>query len=285
MRQSGKAAGAGVGLKARHYQDILAGEPAVGWFEIHAENFMGAGGAPHAFLERIRALRPLSVHGVGLSIGGAGGLDRDHLRRLKQVVDRYQPDLVSEHLAWSTHRGRYFNDLLALPYTTETLDLVCNHLDEAQETLGRSILLENPSTYVTFTESTVAETDFITEVARRTGCGLLLDVNNVHVSCVNQDTDPAAYLDAFPLDRVREIHLAGHALDTDGAGADLLIDTHDCPVAPPVWNLFARVLDRTGPLPTLIEWDNDVPEWAVLAAEAARADRLLSDHAEARHVA
>lgn len=287
-RPSGKAAGAGVGLKARHVPEILAGEPAVGWFEVHAENFMGAGGAPHAFLERIRGRFPLSVHGVGLSIGAAGGLDRGHLARLKQVVDRYQPALVSEHLAWSTHQGRCFNDLLALPYTSATLRLVCDHVDQVQQALGRPILLENPATYVTFAESTIDEPDFITRIADRTGCGLLLDVNNVYVSCVNQGRDTRGYLKRFPLGRVREIHLAGHFADLDEAGRPLLIDAHDRPVAAPVWHLYARVLEKTGPLPTLIEWDNDVPDWPVLAAEAARAQAVMDLHrgtGEVRHVA
>lgn len=249
---------------------------------------MGAGGAPHAFLERIRARFPLSVHGVGLSIGAAGGIDRVHLARLNQVVDRYQPDLVSEHLAWSTHLGRYYNDLLALPYTSATLRLVCDHVDQVQQTLGRPILLENPATYVTFAESTIDEPDFISHVTDRTGCGLLLDVNNIYVSCINQGRDTRIYLRRFPLDRVREIHLAGHAADRDEAGRPLLIDAHDRPVAAPVWHLYACVLEKTGPLPTLIEWDNDVPDWPVLAAEAARAQAVMDLHrgtGEVRHVA
>ena len=288
MPASGKAAGAGVGLKPEHGRDILSAAPAVAWFEVHAENYMGAGGAPHAFLTRIRADYPLSVHGVGLSIGGGDGLDPAHLTRLKAVVERYEPDLVSEHLAWSTHQGRYFNDLLALPYTPETLDRVCDHVDQVQTALGREILLENPATYVTFGESSMEETDFIAAIARRSGCGLLLDVNNVHVSCTNHGRDAQAYLDAFPLDRVREIHLAGHATDADDHGTPLLIDTHDRPVAPPVWDLFTGVVARAGQVPTLIEWDADLPAWAVLTAEAAQAQAVLDAaprHAGARHVA
>jgi uncharacterized protein len=271
---------AGAGLKPEHIGDILAGKNSVGFFEIHAENYMGKGGAPHAALALIRQEYPLSVHGVGLSIGGAGPLDAEHLRRLASVVARYEPALVSEHLAWSTHEETYFNDLLPVPYTEEVLDRVVEHVDQVQETIGRQMLLENPSTYVAFEQSTMSELEFIKAVAQRTGCGLLLDINNVFVSATNHDFSPETYLDRFPLALVREIHLAGHASEEDDFGAPLLIDAHDRPVADEVWALYDRVIESTGPIPTLIEWDNDVPAWHVLKSEAAAADRILARHAD-----
>jgi uncharacterized protein (UPF0276 family) len=211
----------------------------VAWFEVHAENYMGAGGPPHALLTRLRERFPLSLHGVGLSIGGEGRLDADHLARLRALVERYQPESFSEHLAWSSHDEVYFNDLLPLPYTPETARRVADHVGEAQDAVGMRLLLENPSTYAPFETSTMAETDFLQEVAARSGCGLLLDVNNVHVSATNQRMSAAAYLDAFPLPLVGEIHLGGHAPDADESGAPLLIDAHDREVAPDVWALYA----------------------------------------------
>lgn len=273
---------AGVGLKAEHYEQILAEQPAIGWFEVHAENYMGAGGPAHHYLERIRSEHPLSVHGVGLSIGTDGPLDRAHLERLKRVVDRYQPAAFSEHLAWSTHGGTYFNDLLPLPYTDETVARVSEHVDQVQSTLGRQMLLENPSTYVAFADSTMSEIEFLTQVVERSGCGLLLDVNNVYVSAVNHDYRPQDYIDAFPLACVGEIHLGGHARDQDDTGRPLLIDAHDRSVAKEVWALYRRVVARAGPLPTLIEWDNDVPAWPVLRAEARTADGVLHSLGEGK---
>ena len=264
---------AGVGLKPEHYAAILADEPDIGWFEIHAENYMGAGGPPHRYLS---AIRPLSLHGVGLSIGAERPLDREHLKRLKALNQRYQPGMFSEHLAWSTHETVFFNDLLPLPCNPASVRRVADHIDEVQETVGRRMLLENPSSYLLFVESTMSEVDFLAEVARRTGCGLLLDVNNVQVSAVNQQTDAIAYLDAFPVAHVGEIHLAGYAPEDDGKGSPLLIDAHDRPIDPYVWQLYEHTIARTGPVPTLIEWDNDVPEWPVLFAEAARADAVLT---------
>ena len=268
---------AGVGLKPQHYRDILEGMPDLGFFEVHAENYMGAGGPPHRYLTAIRERYPLSLHGVGLSIGADRPLDRDHLLRLKQLNERYEPGLFSEHLAWSTHDATYLNDLLPLPYTEETLARVAEHIDEVQETVGRQMLLENPSTYLAFAESTYSEIEFITEVARRTGCGLLFDVNNVHVASTNQEWDPVAYIDAYPLKHVQEIHLGGHAPEEDEAGRPLLIDTHDREVADIVWGLFEHTIALTGALPTLIEWDADVPTWPVLKAEAERAEAVLAD--------
>lgn len=265
---------AGVGFKPEHFAAIRATRPAIGFFEVHAENYLGAGGLPHAQLAALRADFALSVHGVGLSIGGARGLDRDHLLRVKALCDRYQPESFSEHLAWSSHGAEYLNDLLPLPYTEETLATVAAHVDQVQTVLGRRMLLENPATYVLFEHSDIPETAFLAEVARRTGCGLLLDVNNVFVSATNHRTDPRDYLEAFALDLVGEVHLGGHA-EEDLPSGPLLIDAHGTPVADPVWALFAEVIARTGALPTLVEWDNDLPDWPVLAAEAALADSIL----------
>ena len=266
---------AGVGLKARHCGTIVEQRPDVGWFEVHAENYMGAGGPPLHALETIRRDYPLSIHGVGLSIGGADPLDEGHLARLKALVERFEPGLVSEHLAWSSHGGIWFNDLLPLPYTPQTLARVCDNIDRLQEVLGRAVLLENPSTYVTFETSTLSETDFIAAALRRTGCGLLLDVNNVYVSAVNHGFSPEDYIAVLPAAAIGEIHLAGHAGDRDEAGRRLLLDAHDRPVAGPVWTLYADTVARTGRHPTLIEWDNDVPEWPALMAEAAAAEAIL----------
>ena len=265
----------GVGYKPQHYSAILDDPAPVGWFEVHAENYMGNGGRPLAQLRALSERFPISVHGVGLSIGSPDRLDSDHLARLKHLVGWLTPASFSEHLAWSTHDSAFLNDLLPLPYTPATLTRVCDHVDEVQEALGRQMLLENPSSYLAFAESTLEETDFLHEVVRRTGCGLLLDVNNVFVSATNLGYSPQEYIARFPMAAVGEIHLAGHDEDHDDHGAPLLIDSHGREVAEPVWALLELVLDRAGPLPLLIEWDNDVPNWPVLAAEAARAARAL----------
>lgn len=274
-------AAAGLGFKPEHFPAIRDTRPALGFFEVHAENYMGAGGPPHRMLTALRQDYALSLHGVGLSIGGAGRLNAGHLARLRALVDRYQPESFSEHLAWSSHGTDYLNDLLPLPYTPETLNVVCDHIDEVQTVLGRRMLLENPSTYVIFEQSEIPETEFLAEVARRTGCGLLLDVNNVFVSCTNHRMDPRAWLADFPLHLVGEIHLGGHAEEELPSGP-LLIDAHGSPVADPVWALFAETVMRSGPLPTLIEWDNDVPIFAELMAEADRASVILTLAQEAR---
>lgn len=269
----------GLGLKPEHYHAVLDGEPDVGFFEVHAENYMGEGGPPHRYLEAIAQRYPLSLHGVGLSIGGAGALDPAHLARLRVLVDRYRPQSFSEHLAWSTHDTQFLNDLLPLPYTAETLERVAAHVDQTQAALGRRMLLENPSTYLLFEESTISEIDFLDAVARRTGCGLLLDVNNVMVSAVNHRLDPFAYIDRFPLERVGEIHLAGYDETVDSAGDRLLIDAHGSQVKTDVFGLYEYTLSKTGPLPTLVEWDNDVPKFPVLLEEALRVDRSLENSA------
>jgi hypothetical protein len=271
---------AGVGLKPEHIDQIFAERPDLGFFEIHAENYMGEGGPPHRRLEAIRAAYPISLHGVGLSIGSPKPLDREHLARLATLAKRYQPGMFSEHLAWSTHDTGFLNDLLPLPYTAETLATVVEHIDQVQETMGRQMLLENPSTYVVFAESTMEEVDFIRSVVERCGCGLLLDVSNVLVSATNHGFDPLAYLDSFPLHHVREIHLAGAAEAVDDCGRMLLIDAHDSPVRDQAWDLYRRVIARRGPTPTLIEWDNDLPEWSVLFAEARRAEAAMNAASE-----
>lgn len=273
---SGLPPNAGVGYKPRHLEDILASPGPVSWIEVHAENYMADGGPSIAGLKRLAARFPVSCHGVGLSIGSEGPLDADYLDRLAALVRWLQPASISEHLAWSGHGGGYLNDLLPVPYDETTLARVSDHIDEVQERLGRRILLENPSSYLRFSRSTMPEVEFLGAVAARTGCGLLLDVNNVHVSAVNGVYGAEAYIEAFPMDLVGEIHLAGHEVEADEDGGVLLIDAHNNPVADPVWALFGRVLARSGPLPTLIEWDNDIPEWPVLAAEAARADAVLA---------
>jgi uncharacterized protein (UPF0276 family) len=272
----------GVGFKPEHFEAIVDTRPQLGFFEVHAENYMGAGGAPHRRLDAIRERYPLSLHGVGLSIGSPGPLDQAHLQRLAAVAKRFEPALVSEHLAWSTHEGAFFNDLLPLPYTAETLGRVAEHIDEVQNALGRRMLLENPSTYVVFAESTWAETDFLREIARRTGCGLLLDVNNVFVSAINHGHDPDRYLADFPLSAVWEIHLAGYAEDTDEAGLPLLIDAHNSPIREAVWALYTATIRRLGATPTLIEWDNDVPVWPTLLNETRRAERAIIETAKSR---
>lgn len=268
-------AAAGVGYKPQHFQDLLESPGAVRWLEIHAENYMGDGGRPLAQLRHLTERFALSVHGVGLSIGGEAPLDPDHLARLRHLLDWSQPASFSEHLAWSTHDSQFLNDLLPLPYTHATLDRICAHVDQVQSTLGRRMLLENPSSYLAFAESTWSEPDFLREIARRTGCGLLLDVNNVFVSATNLGFSPQSYIDAFPLDLVGEFHLGGHDEDIDDHGAPLLIDSHGAAVVDPVWALLDHTLDRSGPRPVLIERDNDIPPWADLAAEAARAQRAL----------
>ena len=266
---------AGTSFKHEHLAAIRNEGTGRGFFEVHAENYMGAGGPPHRALEAVRRDFPISLHGVCLSIGGERSLDKAHLARFQNLVERYEPALVSEHLAWSTHETTYFNDLLPLPYTQATLSRVCDHIDQVQEAIRRPMLLENPSTYVVFRESTMSETDFIRSVARRTGCGLLLDVNNVFVSATNHRFSALDYLADFPLACVGEIHLAGHAEQSDDEGDLLLIDSHDGPVADAVWKLFEIVISRCGPVPTLVEWDSNIPEWPILKAEAAAAQAIL----------
>lgn len=275
LRVGDLPARSGLGLKPEHFRTILETLPDLGFFEIHAENYMVDGGPFHYCLTQIRRDYPLSIHGVGLSIGGEGPLDEEHLDRLAVLIDRYEPQSFSEHLAWSSHGDIFLNDLLPAPYHAVTLQRVCDHVDRVQERLGRRMLLENPATYVEFAASTLAEAEFISEVVKRTGCGLLLDVNNVYVSCANHGRDPRAFIEALPLVATAHIHLAGFAQDFDAAGDPLLIDSHGSPIAQAVWDLYRFTLERVGPLPTLIERDNDIPAFPMLLAEAQQAEELL----------
>lgn len=272
---SGLPPRSGLGLKTEHFREVLGAQPDIGFFEVHAENYMVAGGPFHHFLGLIREQYSLSLHGVGLSIGAEGPLDLQHLQRLAALIERYQPQSFSEHLAWSSHGPVFLNDLLPLAYDAPTLNRVCEHIDQVQSSLKRPMLLENPATYLAFQRSTIDEADFISEVIRRTGCGLLLDINNVYVSCINHQRDPLAYIDALPLHAVGEIHLAGFAEDTDSLGDRLLIDDHGAPIDNAVWALYRQVLERVGPIATLIERDNQLPAFSMLHAEARQADELL----------
>jgi uncharacterized protein (UPF0276 family) len=267
---------AGTSFKHQHLAAILADSVKNDFFEVHAENYMGAGGPAHRALETIRSLYPLSIHGVCMSIGGSEPLNAAHLQRFRDVVARYEPMLVSEHLAWCTHAGTFFNDLLPLPYTPATLARVCEHIDQVQEAIRRPILLENPSTYVAFDSSTMSETEFIEAIARRTGCRLLLDLNNVFVSATNQGYAVDAYLAGFPLECVDEIHLAGHAEQRDDEDALLLIDSHDRAVGDVVWALYEQIVVRTGPVATVVEWDSSLPAWDVLRDQAQAAKQRMA---------
>lgn len=272
---------AGIGLRAEHYDAVLEDRPPVGWLEVHSENYFGAGGKPLDYLECIRARYPLSLHGVGLSIGSTDPLNRQHLAKLKELIRRFEPALVSEHLSWSSVGGRYFNDLLPLPYTEEALDHMVARVAQVQDALGRQILIENPSSYLQYVESAIPEWEFLVELAERTGCGVLLDVNNIYVSACNHGFDATAYLQAVPRHIVREIHLAGFTVNRVDGG-EILIDTHNQPVWPPVWALYRQAVQRFGRIPTLIEWDTDLPELTVLVDEAYRADAILEEtHAQA----
>jgi len=265
--------GVGIGLRTPHIAEILATRPAVAFLEVHPENYFG-GGPAIAALERLRCDYPLSLHGVGLSLAGSDPLDTRHLARLAKLIERLDPAFVSEHLAWSVVDGAYLNHLLPLPYDQESLDTLCSRVTQTQEALGRRILIENPSLYLRFKHSPVSEPEFLSELARRTGCGILLDVNNIHVSCSNFDQDPYAYLDAMSMDSVGEVHLAGHSMN-DVDGRTILIDDHGSHVPEPVWQLYARTLERGGPRPTLVEWDTNLPDLTVLLEEASTAQRCL----------
>ena len=265
---------AGVGLRFRHHRAVLDERPDVAWFEVHTENYM-SGGPATRYLDAIRRDYPVSLHGVGLSLGSADGLDAAHLARVRAVVARVQPGLVSEHLAWSVAGGTYLADLLPLPMTEEALDVVCQNVDRMQTALGRRILVENPSTYLRFTHSTIPEWEFLAHLAQRTGCGLLCDVNNIYVSACNHGWNPHTYFDALPLAAIGEIHLAGHSVRQLEGGRVLRIDDHGSRVAAPVWALYTAALQRFGTVPTLIEWDTDVPPLAVLLNEARNAQDIL----------
>ena len=273
---------AGIGLRAPHVADVLTDRPPVAWLEVHAENYMGGGPALQT-LERVHEHYPLSLHGVGLSLGSADGLDARHLARLRHLIDRIEPAAVSEHLSWSISGGAYLNHLLPLPLTEESLALMIRHIDEAQERLGRRLLIENPSSYLRFAHSTIAEPVFLAELARRTGCGVLCDINNLYVSQRNVGLDPLQYLATLSPASVGEIHLAGHTVN-EVDGRAVLIDDHGSPVANAVWRLYVQALQRFGPIPTLIEWDTNLPALDVLLREAAEAERLLERVARGANV-
>ena len=269
---------AGVGLKPEHYQNILTSNPDIGWFEVHPENYMGAGGAGHHYLQQIRDKYPLSMHGVGLSLGSEEGLSTEQLAALKSLVDRYQPALVSEHLAWCRYRNFVFNDLLPVPYTKESLDIMVNNIDQTQNHLKRQILIENPSSYFQLDYTTYSEWEFLVILARQSGAGILLDVNNIYVSACNHGFDAREYIKSIPAELVGEMHLAGHSVQKLGSGK-ILIDDHGSEVIPEVWELYELTLDHIGNRPTLIEWDANIPEWQILLREAKRADRRLLEKA------
>lgn len=279
-RRSPIPARAGIGLRAPHVRQVLDTRPDVAWFEVHSENYFAPGGRAVAELDAVRRDYALSLHGVGLSLGGSDPLDADHIAHLRSAIARFAPALVSEHLCWTAAGLQHFHDLLPLPYTEEALRHVSGRIGEAQERLSACLLIENVSSYLEFEYSTIPEWEFLREVAARSGCGILLDVNNIHVSAINHGFDARKYIDAIPAETVGEIHLAGHVAK-DIAGTPLLIDSHSRPVAEAVWDLYAYALERLGPRPTLIEWDSELPEFGVLQAEAAKADSYL----EARHVA
>ena len=268
---------AGIGLRAEHYQAVVDSPPDVGWLEVHSENYFGKGGLPHYFLETIRQNYPLSLHGVGLSLGSVDPLNLSHIDSLKYLIHRYQPSLISEHVSFSSINGQFLNDLLPLPYTEESLSLLCDRVSQTQDLLQCKILMENPSTYVEFSHSTINETEFLEILAKRTGCGLLLDVNNVYVCSENHAFNAQKYLEQFPLHHVGEIHLAGHTKKEFDDG-QILLDTHDNPICEDVWDLFKFVAPNLQSTPVLIEWDTDLPDLSVLVNEAIHANRIISDH-------
>jgi len=272
---SGAAFPSGIGLKAQHYAEILARKPDLAFLEIHAENFMSSGGAHHRYLEQLADIYPLSVHGVGMSLGSASGLSRTHLQRFKGVVERYSPWLISEHLAWSEEGGFYLNDLLPLPLNKESLAVVVDNMNSMQDYLGRKILIENPSAYMAFSSTDMSETEFLVELAEQTGCGLLLDVNNVFVSGKNMGWSVEDYLKDIPAALIGEIHLAGHTLKKLEDGLEIRIDDHGSRVAQSVWDLFFELVNRVGVRPTLIEWDTNIPSLDELLGEAGKAADIM----------
>lgn len=272
-------AAAGVGFKPQHFQEAIASPAAGLWFEVHAENYMVPGGPRLAMLDALRSARPLSLHGVGLSLAGLERPDRAHLARLRDLVRRFEPALVSEHLAWSRTGAFCFPDLLPFPRTTARLRAICRNVEIAQDAIGRSLSVENPSLYVELGGHDWSEPEFLRELVRRTGCGLLVDANNIHVSATNLGFDPLAYVDALPAGAVTEYHIAGHSADPE-LGQSVLIDSHDQPVAEPVWTLFAELVSRIGPQPVLIERDGNVPPFAELMKERGRAAAALAVKAE-----
>lgn len=270
----------GIGLRLPHIAEVVATRPSIGWLEIHPENFLANPHATELLLE-LSQQYPISVHTVGVSIGSASGIDREHLKRVRNLIDKVNPILVSGHLAWSTHAGEYLNDLLPLPYNEETLQLLTDHLHEVEDGLGRPYLVENPSSYIGFRMSTMTEPEFLCELVHRTGCQLLCDVSNVHLSAHNMRYDAHEYLNGLPADAVGELHLGGFTAEPDEAdpGAELLVDAHATPVADAAWDLYAYAVRRLGPKPTLIEWDNEIPPLRALIDQAVHADSIAAANA------
>jgi len=268
---------AGIGLRAEHYKDVENSPGVVPWYEVHPENYFGLGGIPHFFLEKIRQDHPISFHGVGMSIGSVDQLDESHTKRLKQLIDYYQPGQVSEHLSWSSVNGQFFNDLLPIPYTEEALDHATDKVDQIQNELGQQIIIENASTYLEFEQSSIPEWDFTNELAKRTDCGLLLDVNNVYVNACNHDFSARKYLAEVEPKYVMEIHLAGHTVKSVEE-TQIRIDTHNQLICEEVWDLYQFAISRLGNIPTLIEWDTDLPEFSVLLQEANQAQTLMDQN-------
>jgi uncharacterized protein len=267
---------AGIGLRFPHHRHVIENNPAVAWFEVHSENYFG-GGTSLDCLEQIRGNYPISLHGVGLSLGSTGPLDPQHLTRIAKLARRIEPALISEHLSFSLIEGLFLPDLLPLPMTEEALDTMSGHVLQVQEALGRQILLENPSSYLRYRHSLIPEWEFLAELADRTGCALLCDVNNIYVSARNHGWDADTYLSALPIDAVREIHVAGHSERTLPGGRRILIDDHGAEICEAVWALYRKAIARFGAVPTLIEWDNNIPAFEVLEAQAARAGRHLAE--------
>lgn len=264
--------GAGLGLRSRHYQEIFETKPDIPWFEVLSDNYMAEGGLPVARVEKIRQDYPITLHGVGMSLGSADPLNMDYLRRLKNLADRLQPSYVSDHLAWVSINGEYTHDLLPLPYHQETLQYMISRISQAQDFLGRGLLIENPSSYLTFHSTDMPEWEFLSKMAECSGCDLLLDINNIYVSAINHGFDPHEYIANIPKDKVKEIHLAGYE-EMDG----YLFDTHGYQVKPPVWDLYCVALKRFGAVPTLIEWDTDIPSFSTLKAEAFKAEQKMRE--------
>lgn len=264
---------AGIGLRSPHYREVIESRPAIAWLEAHSENFFADGGNPHEVLERVRAQYPLSLHGVGLSLGSCDPLSQWHLDKLKILNERYQPGLISEHLCWNSVDQRYLNDLLPLPYTQEAIDHVVSRIQQVQDYIGRQILVENLSSYLQFRDCIMTEWDFVSEIARRSGCGILLDINNIYVNANNHHFNPDDYLNGIPLELVGEMHLAGHTRENG-----YLLDTHSAPVCKDVWQLYRRAVARFGPIPTLVEWDSDIPPLSVLLNEAEKAQFIMDGY-------
>ena len=276
MKQLRPGLRAGVGLRLPHLAAVLRDRPDAAWFEIHPENFLAN---PHAaeLLQEISLHYPISVHSVGISAGSASGLDRAHLGRVASLISSLDPVLVSGHLAWSTHDGEYLNDLLPLPYHAQSLDVICHHIAQIQDALGRVFHLENPSNYLGFSESTMTEPAFLAEIVRRTGCRLLCDVSNIHVSAHNMGYDPMRYIDELPGEAIGEMHLGGFEAEAEAGGTTVIIDTHARPIAEPAWELYAHAVSRFGMRPTLIEWDSALPSIDRIIAEAAKADAVAAE--------